>query len=89
MLFAMAFSGLYVFSYCYYGQYATDCFEGFIDCLYESNWMKLPNDLQKNYILMIAYAQEPIYYELYGIIDLNLETSLNVCVFFQFLFFSL
>lgn len=32
------------------------------DCLFESNWMALPIDLQKLFILMIGHSQKPIFF---------------------------
>lgn len=60
------------FFYCYYGQSTTEYYESFAHYLYESNWMDLPNDLQKPYILMITHGQKNLCYSGFGIADLNL-----------------
>lgn len=77
--FAISIGKLNLFLYCYCGQCATDDYAAYADYLYESNWIKLSNDLQKKFILMIAYAQEPVYYHGYGMVYLNLKTFLAVC----------
>lgn len=65
-----------LYAYCYIGKHSSDYYLAFGDCLYESNWMSLPNDMQKTFILMIAHSQIPIYYHGYGVVilDLNLFT---------------
>ena len=62
-----------MFPYCYFGKLATDNFVQMSDCVYDMNWHKLSNELQKNVILMIANMQRPIYYHaLYAaLLDLN------------------
>lgn len=44
------------------------------DCLYDTNWQKLPIRLQKYVVLMIGNAQKPLYYHGFGVALLNLET---------------
>lgn len=67
-----------LFLYCYFGQVATDCYEGMANTLYESNWLHLPSNLQKYFVLMIANAQIPENYHGFGIAFLNLNTYLRV-----------
>lgn len=55
------------FLYCYFGKSATD-----------SYWQKLPIELQKYLILMIANMQRPLYYHGFGIAVLDLETFIKV-----------
>lgn len=78
MVFASSFGGLNLYFYCLYGKYATDSFQAFSDCLYETNWFVLPNDIQKNFILIIGQAQKRIYYHGHGVINLDLETFCKV-----------
>lgn len=87
MLCAIAFGGLILYLYCYYGKLASDFFTLFDACLYESNWMVLTNDLQKTFILMIAYGQRRIFYHGYGFVELNLETFLKVKHFLKIIFY--
>lgn len=51
--------------------------DGLINC----NWYIMHVDLQKYFILMIANAQRPMYYHVFKIIVLNLETFLDVSIF--------
>lgn len=74
LMFSIAISGSNLFLYCYYGKLSTDYYGGFAGCLYESNWMLLPVDLQKSFISMIVYARKPLSYHGYNFIDLNLDT---------------
>lgn len=53
----------------------------FADALFETQWRKIPNHLQKYFIIMIAEAQKPIYLEGYGIIGLSLETFTKVTTY--------
>lgn len=67
-----------ILSYCYFGQMPTDSYLDFANCLYECNWHKMPVNLQKFYIVMIANAQKPLYYHGSGIFQLNLMTFMQV-----------
>ena len=44
------------------------------NCLYESNWQRLPIELQKYFIIMIANTQKQINYRGFGTAVLELET---------------
>lgn len=46
----------------------------FADLLYESKWRRLPDRLQKLFIMMIANAQRPLNYHGFGLAFLNLYT---------------
>lgn len=81
MLFAMIITGLTLYLYCYYGKHATDSYASYADCLFNSKWLALPVNLQKYYILMIAHAQKPLFYQGYGIVKLDLETFSKVSTF--------
>lgn len=87
MALGMLNSGLSLFCYCYYGKYATDNYESFAACIYNSNWMNLPIDLQKSARMMIANAQIPLNYHGYGVVNLNLDTFAKVSLVFFFCFF--
>lgn len=52
---------LNIFLYCYFGKLATESFEKISNCLYESNWRKLPIKQQKYVLLMMVNAQQPLY----------------------------
>lgn len=57
---------------------ATDSFDQMAPCLFASNWRKLPIELQKCYVILIANAQRPVYYHGCSVIILNFETFSNV-----------
>lgn len=85
-LISLTVSGTNLFCYCFFGRKTTSYYLMFGDCLYESNWMNLPNALQKCFPLMIAHAQIPLTYHGYGLVHLDLNTFLRVNLFsFQFL----
>lgn len=67
-------------TYCFLGTLATDSYQNYADLLYETHWYKLPLNLQKLYILMIANAQKPIYYHGFGIIQLKLNIFIKVMI---------
>lgn len=48
------------------------------DCLYRSNWMRLPPRMQMYYVLMIGNVQQPQFYHGLGMIKLHLETYTRV-----------
>lgn len=75
---ATTFPAFTLFLYCYYGERSTENYAAFGDCLYESNWMNLPKDLQKDFVLMIAHAQKELYYHGNKVVNLNLELFLKV-----------
>lgn len=69
---------LCLFVYCYFGKLATESFLNMSDGLYQSNWFKLPVNLQKYFVPMIQNTQRPLYYHGFGIAVLNLETFTKV-----------
>lgn len=69
---------LNLFLYCYFGEMSTECYEKISNCLYESNWLDLPRDKQKYFILMIGNLQRPLYYHGFDIAVLNLQTYSQV-----------
>lgn len=80
-LFSTIINTLSIYLYCYHGKCATDYYESYADCLYESNWIILPNHLRKSFVLMIAHGQKKIFYGGYGFIILDLETFSKVCLY--------
>lgn len=82
MIFGVLISASNLFLYCFYGKHTTDSYIAFADCLFESNWLNLPNDLQKYFVPMIAHAQKPLFYHGY-IVDLNLKTLSKVRIIFE------
>lgn len=80
MVFAGAIGIAKSFIYCYFGKCATDYYTSYAECLFESNWMVLPNDLQKYFILMISHAQKPLYYHGYGFVHLDLQLFSKVSI---------
>lgn len=64
--------------YCFFGKAATESHQEIADCLFESNWLDMPIELQKYLILMIANIQKPLYYHGFGVANLDLETFKRV-----------
>lgn len=69
---------LNLFIHCYYGKLASFSYEQMANCIFESNWKDLPNNLQKYFIIIIANAQKPIFYHAFNVVVLNLETFAKV-----------
>lgn len=69
---------LFPFIFCFYGELATESSMQMTDALYESNWRKLPVNLQKYLIITIADMQKPIRYYGFVRVYLNLETFVSV-----------
>lgn len=67
-----------LFLYCYFGKMASESYENMSESLYESNWLCLPVDLQKHFIVMIANVQRPIFYHGFKIVNMDLETFTRV-----------
>lgn len=67
--------------YCFYGRLTIDSYARMADLLFESDWQKLPVNLQKYVTLMIADMQRPVYYHGFGILVLDLETFANVRIY--------
>lgn len=68
-----------LFFYCYFGKYASENFSKISDCLYETDWQRLPVKLQKYFIIMITNTQKLVFYHGFGMVYLNLETFCKVC----------
>lgn len=75
---AIVIVGLHLFVYCFNGQRVTDFYAAYDTCLYDSNWMDLPINLQLTMVPMIRNAQRPFFYHGSGIVHLNLETYAKV-----------
>lgn len=73
---AAAISSL--FAYCYFGKIATNSYDQMAECLYDCNWHELDLQHQKYILVMMMNAQRPIYYNGFGVADLNLETFTTV-----------
>lgn len=69
-----------LFLLCFFGKIATDSFDEMAKILYESNWQHLSPDLQRNFVIMIANAQQPLHYDGFGMAILNLETFTRVSI---------
>lgn len=78
MLLAILVSALSMFLYSFFGQLTKETYMDIVDVYYESNWLNLPLDLKKSFVVMIANAQRPICYDGFGVAFLNLDTFLKV-----------
>lgn len=68
-------SGSVLFLNCYFGEKAANSYLDMAQHFYMmSAWYKLPIDLQRYYVLMMANAQRPTYYDGLGIAYLNIPT---------------
>lgn len=65
-------TNLYI--YCFCGEMATGSFAQMTNALFEANWPRLHPRLQKYVLLMLANMQQPIYYNGFGIVVLELNT---------------
>lgn len=77
-----------LFLHCIYGRIASESFEDMTVDLYRCNWIGLPNNLQKYLITMLIFAQTPITYHGFGIVELNMETLASVSSSVFFLIFG-
>lgn len=67
-----------LFLLCYFGQQATDSFGRMSDALYETNWLNFEPKLQKYFLIAIQNAQQPLFYNGFSIMTLNLESYTQV-----------
>lgn len=79
MIFALLSGTLNLFLYCYFGKCASKYYEEYADYLFDSNWINLPINMQKAYVIMIANDQQPLYYHGCNVVNLTLETFSRVC----------
>lgn len=80
MMFASVINGSHLFFYCYFGQTAHDTFTNLSDIFFDANWIVLPEDLQRYFIMLIENAQIPFYYHGFNILYLNLNVFLMVSI---------
>lgn len=96
--FIITFMGVFIsggtlYLYCESAQLATDNLIQFGDEVFDSDWYKLPIEIQKSFILIIANAELPINYDGLHMVDLNSPTFARVwknhCLVKSFELFSL
>lgn len=75
---AINVSGSNLFLYCFFGQSANDIYLEIADSYFNAKWIQLSPKLQKYFIIMIANAQRPLYYDGFGVAYLELNTFLRV-----------
>lgn len=64
---------------CLLGKMITERFARMPNHLFEhTNWYRLPNKLQKYFLLMIANTQKPLFFDGLGMFIVNLETFTTV-----------
>lgn len=73
---------LFLYMYCYHGKIATDSLLAYSDCIYNCDWYRYPDAIQKMFIIMIAYGQRQQFYNGFGILNLKLETFTAVFIGF-------
>lgn len=78
VMYATFSSLLNLYIYCYFGTFTTSNFEQLELYIYESGWYHLPNDLQQYFIMMIKNAQQPLTYDGFRFVSLNLITLAKV-----------
>lgn len=78
LLFGIPLSTGIVLLFCYIGSMTSISFLGFGDTSYESNWLKMPINLQRFIQLIIADAQRPLIFTGMGLVDLNLRAFAKV-----------
>lgn len=71
-----------IFLYCFFGKMASESFEGMANCIYNANWPSIPVKLHEHILIMMLNTQQPLYYDGFGILILNLETfsSVSKCI---------
>lgn len=68
-----------LFIYCFFGLLATESFDKMGGHLYNDlNWYKLPIEIQRYLVIMIADMQNSIYYHGFRYVPLDLRTFINV-----------
>lgn len=70
-----------MFLLCFFGKIATDSFAEMGDISYGADWQNLSPALQRYFIVIIANAQQPLYYDGFGVAILNLEMFQRVSLF--------
>lgn len=69
---------LWLYLHCALGKFVTERYDELPDSLFDSKWYKLPNRLQKYFILLLSYTQEPLFFDGLGIYALNMGTFTTV-----------
>lgn len=72
MSYAVALGLASLYLYCYFGKITTDNYSNFANEMYKSNWIILPIELQKLFVLMISHGQIPVVYHGYNVVNLDL-----------------
>lgn len=70
-----------LFLLCFFGKIATDSFAEMGDIFYGADWQNLSPALQRYFVVIIANAQQPLYYDGFGVAILNLEMFQRVSLF--------
>lgn len=77
---------------CYCGEFITNIFLKYADCLYKSQWYSLPVPLEKYWTIVMPNMQRTVFYDGLGMVRLNLNTFANVSpnpiIWRFFLFFT-
>lgn len=73
---------------CAFASYATDQIISTADVVYNSNWREYPLDLQKYFILIIARAQHPFFFNGLTLVHCTLEVFGKVGIDFYYLNFE-
>lgn len=71
---------------CYFGTFASDRIENVADITYDTNWYEYPEEARKHIILIVARAQEPVFFMGFGVVRATLEVFGKVCFKFVNLF---
>lgn len=79
-VYSAGITGSILFLYCYFGERIYQNYLSLGDALYESKWRRLPINLQKSLVMIIAVAQRPRQYDGSGLAYMNLNTYLRVSI---------
>lgn len=63
-----------VFLYTYCGDETNQSFEDVSELLYNTDWIKQPQNIKKTLLLMMQNAQQPMFYTTFGGFPLNMDT---------------
>lgn len=69
---------LNLYLYCYFGHFTTNTFALYPRYFFETDWFKLPANMQKYFIILLGNSNKPLTYDGFKLISLNLETFLKV-----------
>lgn len=82
MLMGIIASGWNLYLYCYFGHAVTECFTGIDYYVFDTKWYNQPLSFQKNLIVVIQNAQQPIRFHGFGLAQVNLITYCKVWTLF-------